>query len=109
MTSCHSGGVYKGSNSSGYACSSSIKGSPMRRRSDQDTCISNYNGFVIAVHVTGPVDADTCEGFDATISITQDGAEAWPTFRESSVSHKTHEKALSAGVTVARQKIDNPD
>jgi len=81
----------------------------MRSRSEQHTDISSHKGYDIAVRITGPHDRGTGEGFTVTISISKDGKESLPTFKESDTSHKNYEDALRIGITIARQAIDNLD
>ncbi|MGU3305841.1 hypothetical protein ACLBW8_06200 [Pseudomonas sp. M5A4_2d] len=93
----------------GYGCCSLGEGIDMRSRSEQHTDISDYKEFDIAVRITGPSDKNTDEGFTVTISISKNGHEVIPTFRESDILHKAYEDALSIGITMARQEIDKLD
>lgn len=81
----------------------------MRSTSEQHTVMSEYKGYDIAVRITGPIDKETGEGFTVTISISKNGEEVFPTFKESDTSHRTDDEALQAGITIARQEIDKLD
>jgi hypothetical protein len=78
----------------------------MRRGLEQQTELSDYQGYDIALHVKGPVDEEVGEGFTDTISISKDGEDGYLMFKESDVAHKTYEDAVRIGTTIARQKID---
>lgn len=81
----------------------------MRSRSEQHTVMDDYKGYDIAVRITGPIDKDAGKGFTATISISKNGEEVFPTFKESDTSHRTDGEAVQAGITIARQEIDKLD
>ena len=81
----------------------------MRSRSEQHAITDHYKGYDITVRITGPIDKEAGQGFTVTISISKNGEEVCPTFKESDTSHKTDGKAVQAGITIARQEIDKWD